>query len=72
MASIGETSAAVVIHYAGTGEAVPKDVTKIVFDSTVTEIKEYACVGCMNLREVVFSMGGFERLGREHFGIVDH
>ncbi|KAL7535781.1 hypothetical protein ACHAXR_006723, partial [Thalassiosira sp. AJA248-18] len=57
MASIAETSAEVVIQYSGTGTVVPKDVTKVVFDSTVTEIEEGAFRGCEQLKEVVLNEG---------------
>ncbi|KAL7537350.1 hypothetical protein ACHAXR_007756 [Thalassiosira sp. AJA248-18] len=56
MASIGETPAAVVIQYDWTVE-VPIDATKVVFDSTVTEIEEEVFRGCRNLREVVLNEG---------------
>ena len=44
------------------GDTVPKNATKVIFDSSVTEIPDYAFRCCPNLREVVLNEG-LQRIG---------
>jgi len=43
--------------YTGRGQTVPKDVVRVRFDPSVTEVEEDAFIECTRLREIVFNEG---------------
>ena len=52
---VGQGNEKVIIYKMGM--KVPKDVTKVVFDSSVTKVKERAFEGCTKLKEVTLNEG---------------
>ena len=52
--------------YTGRGQTVPKDVVRVRFDPSVTEVEEEAFIECTQLREVVFNEG-LKKIGNRAF-----